>query len=106
MANGGQRVALADAGVASGDKVDCVVEERSAAQALELLADERRKTVELQGMEGLVGWQAREPQQARNAVLFTLDALRTHQLVQERLMGQAGFGGLERHVLELRGDGR
>ena len=40
-----------------------------------------RRLLELQGAEGLVGWQAREPQQASNAMLFSLEAFGPQQLV-------------------------
>ena len=93
---------LADARFAGGDHIDRVVEEGAAAQSLELLADERRELLELQRAEGLVGWQAREPQQASDAMLVTLDAFGPHQLVQERLVGQVGLGGFERQVLVQR----
>src|SRR5579859_6757152 len=97
-------MAFADARFASRDQIDRVVEEGAAAQALELFADEGRELVELEGAEGLVGWQTREPLQARDAMFFTLQALRADQLVQELLVSQVGFGGLERQVLVQRGD--
>ena len=93
---------LADARFAGGDHIDRVVEEGAAAQPLELLADERRELVELQRAEGLVGWQAREPQQASDAMFVALEAFGPHQFVQERLVGQVGFGGFERQVLVQR----
>jgi hypothetical protein len=58
MANGRKRMRFADPRFACGDHIDCVVEERAAAQPLELLTDEGRKLLELQGAEGFVGWQA------------------------------------------------
>jgi hypothetical protein len=57
-----QRMALADARFASGDEADRVIQKFAAAQAFELLADEWRELIELEGADALVGWQARESQ--------------------------------------------
>ena len=91
VADGRQRMDLPTPGLPGGDHIDRVVEERAAAQSLELLADERREPLELERAEGLVGWQAREPQQASDAMLVALDAFGADQLVQERLVGQVAL---------------
>jgi hypothetical protein len=56
VANGSKRMRLADARFASRDQIDRVLQERAAAQALELFADEWRELLKLQGAEGFIGW--------------------------------------------------
>ena len=62
----------------------------------ELLADERREVVHLQGAEGFVGWQARAALLVSDAMLIALDALGALQFVQEGLVRQVAFGCFER----------
>ncbi len=86
MAQRRQQMALAHAGCADGDNVDGVAQERAAAQVRHVLLDAQRKAVELQGMEGLLGWEVRLAEQARDTALLPQHALTAHHLGQVGLI--------------------
>ena len=81
MADGRQRVRFAHARLAGGDHIDGFLQEGAAAEPLELLANEWREPLELEAGKGLVGWQAREPLQARHPMLIALQAFGPQQFV-------------------------
>lgn len=70
--------------------------EDPAAQPFQLLPQRQRKPLQLQLRKGLAQRQPRLMQQPGDAALLPLRPLAAHQVIEEGLMGQPRFGGLQR----------
>ena len=91
---------FADAWPAHRDDVDGLLHERAGAQPFDLELQRRAEAVALQGGEGLLARQARLAQMALDAALAAEGALLSRQLVEEGLVGEVGFAGLDGGVGE------